>query len=112
MHIAFKFEYIHNNGLFTRLLNRIQELSTIPFSLYKEDIHYKIEASGDQSDLETLAEQISTLVPQSLFLRDYKIEEIHKEEDDEDTTASLSDNHTSFKIPYCPECQETCGKVT
>ena len=81
MHIAFKFEYIHSNGLFTRLLNRIQELSAIPLSLYQKDHYYTIEASGDQTDLETLAEQISTLVPRSLFLRDYKIEEIDKEEE-------------------------------
>lgn len=111
MHIAFKFEYIHDNGLFTRLLNRIQELSIIPLSLYEEDTHYRIEASGDQAALETLAEQISTLVPQSLFLRDYKIEEIHKEEDSEVITASLSDNDTSFKVPYCPECQESVVKT-
>jgi len=111
MHIAFKFKYIHNNGLFIRLLNRIQELSAIPLSLYHDDMNYTIEASGDQTALETLAEQISTLVPQSLFLRDYKIEEIHKEEDSEVLTASLSDNHTQFKVPYCPECQESVVKT-
>ena len=91
MHIAFKFQYIHDNGLFTRLLGRIQELSTIPISLYEDGMHYRIEASGDQEVLETLAEQISTLVPQSLFLRDYKIEEVHKEENDgENLITSLS----------------------
>ncbi len=78
MHIAFKFHYIHDNGLFTRLLNRIQELSDIPLSLYEEDRNYTIEAEGDQDALEILAEQISTLVPQSLFLQDYKIEAILK----------------------------------
>jgi hypothetical protein len=111
MHIAFKFDYIHDNGLLTRLLNRIQELSAISLSLYKEDTHYSIEASGDQTALETLAEQISTLVPQSLFLRDYKIEEIDKEEESEVITASLSGNDTPFKVPYCPECQEIVVKT-
>lgn len=111
MHIAFKFEYIHDNGLFIRLLNRIEELSTIPLSLYKEDTHYRIEALGDQAALETLAEQISTLIPQSLFLRDYKIEEIDKDEDSEVVTAFLSDNDTPFKVPYCPECQERVVKT-
>ena len=111
MHIAFKFKYIHDNGLFTRLLNRIQELSAIPLSLYHDDMYYMIEASGDQTALETLAEQISTLVPQSLFLRDYKIEEKHKEDDSEVITAALSDNHTPFKVPYCPECQESVVKT-
>ncbi|WP_373030099.1 hypothetical protein [Sulfurovum sp.] len=111
MHIAFKFEYIHDNGLFTRLLNRINELSVIPLSLYKEGTHYRIEAAGDQAALETLAEQISTLVPKSLFLRDYKIEEIHKEEDSEVHTVSLPDRHTPFNVPYCPECQESVVKT-
>ncbi len=67
MHIAFKFQYIHDNGLFSRLLSRIQELSSIPISLYEDGKHYTIEASGNQEVLEALAEQISTLVPQSLF---------------------------------------------
>jgi|GEM_PF-1193331 len=111
MHIAFKFEYIHDNGLFTRLLNRIRELSALPLSLYKEGTLYRIEASGEQAALETLAEKISTLVPESLFLRNYTIEEMHKEEESESVTASLSDNHTSFKVPYCPECQETVVKT-
>jgi hypothetical protein len=110
MHIAFKFHYIHDNGLFARLLNRIQELSTIPLSLYTEGMYYIIEASGDQSVLETLAEQISTLVPQSLFLRDYKIEEIDKEEESAAITSSLPENHVPFKVPYCPECQKSVVK--
>ncbi|WP_373031740.1 hypothetical protein [Sulfurovum sp.] len=112
MHIAFKFQYIHDNGLFTRLLRRIQELSAIPISLYEDGMHYRIEASGDQPTLETLAEQISNLVPQSLFLRDYKIEEIHKEENDgENLITSLSPGETRYKIPYCPECQEKVVKT-
>ena len=112
MHIAFKFQYIHDNGLFSRLLSRIQELSSIPISLYEDGKHYTIEASGNQEVLEALAEQISTLVPQSLFLRDYKIEEVHKEENDgENVITSLSAEKTFFKIPYCPECQDKVVKT-
>lgn len=112
MHIAFKFQYIHDNGLYTRLLSRIQELSAIPISLYEDGMHYRIEASGSQEVLEVLAEQISTIVPQSLFLRDYKVEEIHKEEkDEENVITSLSPEKTLFKIPYCPECQEKVVKT-
>ena len=107
MHIAFKFKYIHDNGLFTRLLNRIEELSAIPLSLYKEGTEYRIEALGDKTALETLAEQISSLIPQSLFLQEYKIEEIDKENDSNDLTELLSDNVTQFNVPYCPECQES-----
>ena len=104
MRIAFKFHYIHDNGLFTQLLNRMAELSRLPLYLYKEGMDYRIEASGDQDDLEALAEQVSALVPQSLFLRDYAIEEMHKEEDS--VRSSLEEKHTTFQIPYCPECQE------
>ena len=105
MRIAFKFHYIHDNGLFTRLLNRMAELSTLPLSLHKKDMHYRIEASGDQAELEAVAEQISALIPQSLFLRDYAIEEIPHEEDTVNVSTSLEPYHTPFKIPYCPECQ-------
>jgi hypothetical protein len=106
IHIAFKFEYIHDNGLFTRLLNRIQELSAISISLHRDGIHYKIEASGSQAELEALAEQVSSLVPQSLFLRHYTMEEVHKEEEDRDTLlALLTQKKPSFQIPFCPECQ-------
>lgn len=111
MHIAFKFKYIHNNGLFTRLLYRIQELSAIPLSLYKEGSDYRIEASGEQTELETLAEQISSLVPQSLFLQEYKLEEIDKEENSESEPVSFSPNDIQFEVPYCPECQESVIKT-
>jgi len=105
MHIAFKFHYIHDNGLFTSLLNRIQELSILPLSLQQEGNHYRIEASGDQSELETLAEQISSLVPQSLFLREYMIEEMDEEVDKENINVPLSLKNRSSQIPCCPECQ-------
>jgi len=111
MHIAFKFRYIHDNGLFTRLLYRIDTLSDATLSLYKEGTEYIIEASGEQTALESLAEKISKLVPQSLFLRDYKIEEIHGEDEREYGTTSFPDNHTPFQIPYCPECQESVAKT-
>ena len=109
MRIAFKFHYIHDNGLFTRLLNRIQELSEIPLFLYVEGQHYRIEAEGDQSTMERLAEQVSALVPRSIFLHDYKIEAV-EEEDETDVVGPLSKESTSFKIPYCPECQESVIK--
>jgi len=105
MHIAFKFHYIHDNGLYTALLNRIQELSTLPLSLHEEKNHYKIEATGDQAELEALAEQISALVPQSLFLREYTIEEMDEEVDNENVNVPLSLKNRSSQIPCCPECQ-------
>lgn len=111
IHIAFKFEYIHDNGLFVRLLNRIQELSKIPICLYQDGIHYKIEATGNQAELETLAEQISSHVPQSLFLRDYKIEEMHKGEECDVLPARLPERNSPFQIPYCPECQKRIIKT-
>jgi hypothetical protein len=51
MHIAFKFKYIHSNGLFARLLYRINELSKLPLSLHQEGTEYRIETSGDQLTL-------------------------------------------------------------
>ncbi len=106
MHIAFKFHYIHDNGLFTRLLNRIRELSKLPISLYHDGAHYKIEALGDQDALESLAELITSLVPQSLFLRDYSVEDISDDEKPDTANAeALPENKAPFKIPYCSECQ-------
>lgn len=105
MHITFKFEYIHDNGLFTRLLNRIQELSVIPVCLAEHGNHYKLEASGNQAELEALAEQISSLVPRSLFLKNYTIQETEGVECDR-LPARLSEKNTPFQIPFCPECQK------
>ncbi len=102
MHIAFKFTYTHSNGLFIRLLNRINELSTLPLSLYQNGTEFRIEASADQTSLEALAEQISLLVPQSLFLEEYKIEEANTEVASE----ILSKNDAPYEVSYCPECQE------
>jgi len=111
MRIVFKFHYIHDNGLFTRLLNRVKELSTIPLSICKEGMHYRIEASDNQDALEVLAEQVSSIIPQSLFLRDYSIEEIPQKEDAVNGSTSLEQDDISFKIPYCPECQEKTIKT-
>ena len=109
MRIAFKFHYIHDNGLFTRLLNRLEELSEIPLTLYNEVNHYKIIVEGDQPTLEKLAEEISTLVPRSLFLLDSTIEAAEDEEEGSDTT--LPQSSTSFQVPYCPECQSSVIKT-
>jgi len=111
MHIAFKFYYIHDNGLFTRLLNRIGELSSLPLSLHQEGMDYRIEVSGEQAELEAVAEQISSLVPQSLFLREYTMEEIPDEDDSENVRSLLDEKNTLFKIPYCPECQKSVIKT-
>jgi len=108
MRIAFKFKYIHNNGLFTRLLFRINELSKLPLSLHQEGSEFRIETSGDQASLEALAEQISSLIPQSLFLEEYKIEEV---DPDKSTFDTLSNNDTAYEVPYCPECQEKVIKT-
>jgi len=102
MHIAFKFKYIHNNGLLTRLFYRINELSDISLSLHQKGTEYWIETSGDQSALEALAEQISSLMPQSLFLEEYKIEEA----DSKEKSDTLLQNDAFYEVPYCPECQE------
>ncbi len=107
MHIAFRFGYIHSNELFTRLLNRISALSGIPVRLYQEGIHYSVEAQGTQAELEALADLISGLVPNSLFLQNYKIEEVSSEaKDDLQATPSLGLKQIAFQTPYCPECQE------
>jgi len=105
MRIAFKFHYIHDNGLFSRLFNRIEELSDVPLSVHNDGQHYMIVADGNQETLEQLAEQISLLIPRSLFLEDSKIEAV--DEGDELTFDPLSENNTSFKVPYCPECQKS-----
>lgn len=107
MRIAFKFSYIHNNGLFTRILKRVKELSQIPVSLHQDGTEYTIVASGDQAALEALAELISILTPQSLFLAEYKIEQIEQDEKNRDKADSLLENDSEFEVPYCPECQKS-----
>ena len=100
MHIAFKFKYTHDNGLFTRLLNRINERSTFPLSLYHEGPAYRVEASGEQPALETLAEEISVLVPRSLFLGEYAIEEVTEEK--AQGSELLKEDQPFYQIPDFP----------
>jgi len=76
MHIAFKFNYHHDNGLFDRLLARIAERSSLELTVYREKREYGIEASGDQDQLETLAELVSAMVPKSLFLKGHTVEAV------------------------------------
>ena len=103
MRIAFKFKYIHDNGLFLRLFERISEKSELELTLRQNESKYTIEATGEQPQLENLAELISTLVPQSLFLFDHSIEEVTEENG---SIISSEEAVSSYKIPYCPECQE------
>ncbi len=104
MRIAFKFKYTHNNGLFVRILERIAQRSALPLSLYHEGTEYRVEATGEQPELESVADEISALVPKSLFLAEYAIEEV-KEEKSEGSEL-LAEEHAAYQIPYCPECQE------
>lgn len=101
MHILFKFHYIHNNGLLARLLERIRQSSDLPIRLYQEQMSYIIQASGEQEELEALAELVSTLVPQSFFLSEPSIEAIETPQE----LQPLIQKSCSYKVPYCPECQ-------
>ena len=101
MRIAFKFKYIHNNGLFTRLLEHVGQKSDLVLNLYEDASDYVIEACGDQGELEALAELVSSLIPQSLFLLAHHIEELDEEGGDK----PLVKKRENYAVPYCPECQ-------
>lgn len=102
MHIAFKFHYSHSNGLFVRLLKHIREQSSLPITLIQHNNTYIIEATGEQQELESLAELVSTLIPQSLFLHDYTIVEGESLQE----TKALIETNNPYSIPCCPECQQ------
>jgi len=103
MHIAFKFNYDHDNGLFGRLLARIAERSPLELTVYREKREYGIEASGGQEELETLAELVSAMVPKSLFLKGHTVEAVEVRR--EPQTAD-GDEGYAYQVPYCPECQQ------
>lgn len=101
MHIVFKFRYIHNNGLLSRLFKRITTSSPLSLNAYNDGEMFYIESSGTQKELESLAELISSIVPKSLFLYDSTLEEIETLS----PTKTLDVNEEYFEIPYCIECQ-------
>jgi len=103
MHIAFKFNYIHDNGLFGRLLARIAERAPLDITIYREKREYGIEATGDQEELETLAELVSAMVPKSLFLKGHTVEAVDVRR--EPYTADGDEGYV-YQVPYCPECQQ------
>lgn len=102
MHIAFKFHYTHDNGLFVRLLKRIRERSSLLVTLTQKNNEYIIEAIGEQSELESLAQLISTLTPQSLFLQSYSVAEGESLQESQ----PLVEKNIPHKIPCCPHCQQ------
>lgn len=101
MQIAFKFHYIHDNGLFQRLCLRIKELSALEVTLYQDEKLFYIVASGVQEELEGLAELISSTMPQSLFLHESSVEEVGAL----DLDAMNKSTSAYYEIPYCIECQ-------
>ena len=103
MYIAFKFKYIHDNGLLVRLASRITDLSSLEINLARDGDMFFIESHGEQTELEELAGLISSIIPQSLFLLESSVSEIEgftQKNDDEKKLSSLN-------IPYCIECQNT-----
>ncbi|QSZ41963.1 hypothetical protein GJV85_07525 [Sulfurimonas aquatica] len=102
MQIAFKFKYIHNNGLFTRLLESICNSSSVCHNHYVDKDIFILEASGNQQELEELAEKVSATIPQSLFLLSSSLEEINE-------FSSISKNELNssyYEVPFCLKCQE------
>ena len=71
-------------------------------TLYKAKMDHILAASGEQSELEALAELVSQVIPQSLFLLEHSVEEIEMI----DESKCLSAEGASYGVPYCPECQE------
>ena len=78
MKLAFKFRYEHDNGLFVRLLNRLQTKNTLPLYLSRNGAWHVLEAEGEQPELEALAEKMAVQIPLSLFLKEHKIEAIEE----------------------------------
>lgn len=101
MRIAFKFRYLHGNGLFARVLEEVRTRSKLPVELYRAGEEYRLEASGTQEELESLAEQVSVLAPQSLFLRGYAVEASDGSEGD----VLRGQPDAPHQIPCCPECE-------
>jgi len=103
MIIQYSFNYIHNNGLFIRLLNKIAKVAKIEVYLEKIDENYFLEAKGEQSELEELAGKISSVIPSSIFLKSSSVKEI---ENFSATNTELKDNTKFYAVPFCIECQE------
>ncbi len=101
MHIVFKFTYIHNNGLLNRIFEEISLLSNVAIKHYQDENRFRLEASGNQPELEQLAELVSSMLPQSLFLLTSSVEEIVERSN----ITSTKDNVVDYQIPYCPSCQ-------
>jgi len=69
--------------------------------LHRNGADFRVEVSADQAELEAVATLVSSLIPQSLFLQNYSIEEIESlSEIDE-----MIQEDVSYEVPYCPECQ-------
>jgi len=104
MIIQYRFEYIHNNGLFIRLLNKIASDSLLDIFLRKEGEHYFLECEADQEPLEQLALKISAIVPSSLFLKEAALKEVTEFSCSD---RSLEDDTKFYAIPFCIECQNS-----
>jgi len=103
MIIQYSFNYIHDNGLLTRLLNKISKDAKVEVYLEKIDENYFLEAKGEQSELEELAGKISSVIPNSIFLKSSSVKEI---ENFTITKIELKDNTKFYAVPFCIECQE------
>lgn len=104
MNIVFKFKYLHNNGLLIRISNRVDELSPIKVNHYSNEDMFYIESSGTQKELEDLAELISSITPQSLFLEESVVEEISELSEVDSRDVNYEQN---YEVPYCIECQNS-----
>jgi len=103
MIIQYNFNYIHNNGLLTRLLNKISKSFGDRVFLDRNEDNYLLESEGEQKELEEIAHKISSTIPSSIFLKSSSVKEISEFTA---TKRLLEENTKFYAVPFCIECQD------
>jgi len=103
MIIQYNFNYIHNNGLLVRLLNKISKSFEDKVFLDRNEDNYFLESEGEQKELEELALKVSSTIPSSIFLKSSSVQEISEFTA---TKRLLEDNTKFHAVPFCIECQD------
>ncbi len=100
MVLNYSFEYLSNNNTLINFLIRIADESNIPFEIVRQNSIIDFYCEADVDTLTSFANNISTDLPMSIFLKKTEVKEV----DQMPKKTLFEDRQKEFELSFCPKC--------
>ena len=102
MVLKYSFEYLSNNNTIINFLIRIADESNIEYEIIRKKDIIEFYCSANTDGLTFIANQISSQLPVSMFLKNSEVQEAEKMPE----KSSFQDKNEAYFLPFCPSCLE------